>query len=1253
MSTEQINIPKINEPQVDNNMLVVNKNEDATQTLLPEVVADELTLPENLEDTNDQNQERDSQRSGNPNKQLEHLVSVYLKSDLQNYKKSYQELEGRFGTRGTSITKINFDNVISKLLSSNFSNKMDEYRLSIYPQFLDSKSGVFRKSNIRTEILGINTIQQYCNDNNIETILDSQSNASVKFIKKTNVFVENKKLFDVIFNDFNFIVSYKNETQFSKNANLIKSVRTDWVNRKKTFRYMNRTRFTNSEYPVFIDLSIVRSSMENPTYTLDESHTFDTPETYEIEFEIDPTRVGPGTKYSTVKSIVDIIHKISKLILSGLQGTNYPISFSKQNEVLQAYLKLINANVDYTRVSQSNFIGPSTLTLQTHNIIQIDPNIKEPNIRTNFCVTDKADGLRHIMFIKSDGLIYLINMNMDVIFTGAITKNEKVFNTLIDGELIRHDKNHEFVNVFIAFDIYFINNQNVRHHKFIQTGVGEVHKTVYRYSVLKDVIDILKPVSVVPGGEVESPMKFRIKRFLFPDEHKTIFDCCKEILSSVSVYPYNTDGLIFTHTIFGVGSNFPGKAGPLRKVGWKYSFKWKPPSMNTIDFLVETKKEPSGQDIISTIYRDGVDVNSPNVFIQYKTLVLKCGFNERRDGYINPSLDVIEDKPISQENDDESPYKAVQFYPLNPTDSSAGLCNIQIRKNANNQNNMFTEENEVFEDDMIVEFRFDKVNYDKTGKALLSWIPIRVRYDKTVEYRKSKSENNLKGPNSYETANSNWHSINNPITEEMLSTGQNIVSEKEEDVYYKNGAKSSLLKGMRKFHNLYVKHLLIKSVCEPDNTLIDFACGKAGDLPKWIDAKLKFVFGIDLFRDNLENRVDGACARYLNYRKKYVDMPKALFVNGDSSINIRDGSSMKSELSKKITLAVFGQGEKNEGHLGKGVYSQFGVGMNGFNVSSCQFAIHYFFKDTTTFHNFLRNVAECTALNGYFIGTCYDGKTVFNKLKRHETGDDGLEFYENGKKMCQIIKNYDDSEDAILEDDETCIGKEILVYQDSINQISEYLVNYDYLVRIMENYGLVPFKKEGLPNASGLFKELFYQMTNEIHRFKYKEFDYIDALNMSDPEKEISFLNRYFVFKKVRNIENFENIANNFISTELDAPPIHSPEVKKLSETIFIQEDTKEIKPKRKYTRKVVPKEDAPPEKEAEVVVVEKEYTNGEILKEVDYILVELPQNKIKMTTIYKELATRLNKKNIKKTHGKLIEEHVNKFLKNFTADIE
>ena len=52
--------------------------------------------------------------------------------------------------------------------------------------------------------------------------------------------------------------------------------------------------------------------------------------------------------------------------------------------------------------------------------------------------------------------------------------------------------------------------------------------------------------------------------------------------------------------------------------------------------------------------------------------------------------------------------------------------------------------------------------------------------------------------------------------------------------------------------------------------LIDYAVGKGGDLPKWINAKLSFVLGIDIARkDNIENRLDGACARYLNYHKKF------------------------------------------------------------------------------------------------------------------------------------------------------------------------------------------------------------------------------------------------------------------------------------------------------------------------------------------------------------------------------------------------
>mgnify|MGYP001338833997 CR=1 FL=1 len=51
---------------------------------------------------------------------------------------------------------------------------------------------------------------------------------------------------------------------------------------------------------------------------------------------------------------------------------------------------------------------------------------------------------------------------------------------------------------------------------------------------------------------------------------------------------------------------------------------------------------------------------------------------------------------------------------------------------------------------------------------------------------------------------------------------------------------------------------------------------------KWISAKLKFVFGLDLSRDNIENRLDGAYARYLNYKKSRKNIPEAVFMHGDS-----------------------------------------------------------------------------------------------------------------------------------------------------------------------------------------------------------------------------------------------------------------------------------------------------------------------------------------------------------------------------------
>jgi len=267
----------------------------------------------------------------------------------------------------------------------------------------------------------------------------------------------------------------------------------------------------------------------------------------------------------------------------------------------------------------------------------------------------------------------------------------------------------------------------------------------------------------------------------------------------------------------------------------------------------------------------------------------------------------------------------------------------------------------------------------------LEWIPLRIRYDKTAELKNGGKNYG----NAYHVANSNWHSIHNPISEYMISTGENIPYFIENDDIYYNKIKknnNNLTRALRDFHNLYVKNMLIKNISKPNDILIDYAVGKGGDISKWIAAKLDFVLGIDISKDNIENRLDGACARYLNYLKKFKEIPKALFLQGNSSLNIKNGDAFYNEQNKEIINSLFGIKSKDKKLLGEGITKNYGIASNGFNISSIQFAIHYIFENVLTLNNFLKNIAECTQLNGYFIGTSYDGATIFNELKSKKIG---------------------------------------------------------------------------------------------------------------------------------------------------------------------------------------------------------------------------------------------------------------------------
>lgn len=1157
-----------------------------------ELVQEELV--EELEQPKDKKREHIS-----PQKRLDDLIKLFYDERPYAFNSIINhELEVKFGTKGIkNITRNDYDNVIQKLKACGFvlsGSSEGQYYLRMNHEFLDSASGRFKVSDIRTEIKGIHVIQDYCKSNDLKTIMNSNPTA-VLFIKKKPAIINNEKVYPVDFDDFNFRVSYQTEEKIKKGVEM--SIINDWKGSKKEFRFINRVTFEHPDHPFLVDISIVkyankaadRYGRENrgriiPTDTLEKSNVLNNPETYDIEIEINNNKIGPSQPFNNPALIVDSLRKVIKFVLCGFQGTNYPVSYPEQKNIIASYMKMIMRDEYDAKeyITSKYFIGPNSITLQLKNITPIDENSNEPNIRKDFVVTEKADGDRHLMFISGEGKIYLINTNMDVIFTGAKTNEEECFNCLLDGELIAHDKNGKFINLYAAFDIYYYKGQDVRNLTFLLSDKEEeIHKS--RYNLLNYLIRSLKPISIMNmgeskeksvktllekyknRGEVISPIKIKAKEFFPINGKQTIFEGCNSILQKErqGLFEYNTDGLIFTHMFYGVGSNEINKAGTKTRKTWDYSFKWKPPQYNTIDFLVTTLKGVNGEDVIKSYYEDGINNNDAEQYNEYKTIELRCGFDESKDGFINPCQYVIDEKIIEKAS--KNNYLPKRFYPTEPYDPNAGICNIMLRMNGSGGKKMFSEENEVFEDNTIVEFR-----YDLDKESGWNWIPLRVRYDKTAKMRRGEKEFG----NSYKVCNDNWKSIHpsGRIDEDMICTGLNIPSiNVSSDIYYNTPAGSFKTEAMKDFHNLYVKKMLITKTGKQGDTLIDYACGKAGDLPKWIAAKLSFVFGVDLSKDNLENRLDGACARFLKMKSSNKNVPYALFVNGNSAFNIKDGSAMLNEKAKQITASVFATNTKEFAeNIGKGVARQYGKGVNGFNVSSCQFAIHYFFQTPDTLKQFVKNVAECTAINGHFIGTCYDGKEVFRKLSKTKSGD-SIQIMEEGKKIWEITKGYDSD---TFNDDSSSIGYRIDVYQESINQkITEYLVNFDYLCRIMNDYGFALLSHEeckeiGMPSSSGLFSELFLNMLDEISKNKFKEKDYAKAPFMTAPEKDISFLNRYFIFKKIRtiNTDAIEIDLSDYQNNEIDVNEEESNMAKKVAE-----QEVRSIKPKvRKLTKKMM-----------------------------------------------------------------------------------
>jgi hypothetical protein len=1249
---------------------------------------------------------------------FENAVKDYLESCStiklsQNIRLGIPEFEIRFGILQPN-SKTDYDNVVRELLRNKWSSKNIDgtQLLRISTEFYDTnlakknleilngdeddfrggakRPSEFKMSNIRLEIVGSDMIEIYCKTNSLEALKQSSAaNKKLKFTQKKPAtrpigpFINGKYLPFIDYKEFNFRISSQYELGFSISSEneMIRKLSNDWNPSSKHFRSINRVRFTLPDSMVAVDISIIKSNktysangkskkIPIPAQTIQEAGVFSNPEMYEIELELDNDLITlmvdskKKTMEVMIQEVITQIRQAIRTVLSGLQGTPYPISYVEQEDILRDYMRCMHGEKwmagkfdEETRVKYPYpyFIGPSSITLQMEHIVP-SANTSAPNIAIDYTVTEKADGIRALLYIAKNGKIYMINNNLKVIFTGAKTETKECFDSLLDGEYIDYGKKkmsyseRSFLHLFAAFDIYFIGsrkNPSVRELPFC-TNNPMVDDALYRLSLLETFISKLNIQSVV-GKTQACLFQIRCKTFYKGMgsqvkeleveveegevaeiiEEKTIFEGVEMIWTRREMFEYEIDGLIFTPMNLGVGADIPGKASELKRVKWNRSFKWKPPHYNTIDFLVTTKKDKLGKDLIrNKILTD--EHNEITTILQYKTLILKCGFDPKKDKFVNAFNDMLFNRFIPLENndykdDDENNagygkgYQPVAFQPTSPYDPEACFCNIVLQKDPINSEQLYmrTVEDDVFQEDTIVEFSYDRDNAET--ESAWKWVPLRVRYDKTSELRENK--NNF--GNHFSVANDNWHSIHFPITEKMIM-GHEVPRENmlDDTVYYNRMDKDSVeTQPLKDFHNLFVKLYIIKKVAKylhekshvSDILLMDYAVGKAGDLFKWKTSKISFVFGIDISKDNIINSRDGACVRYLNEKVKNPKIPpRAIFLHGNSGLNIRNNQkAFYTNQEKEICKAIFGHGETKQ------IAKEYnGIARDGFHISSCQFAMHYFFEKKSTLHSFLRNLSECTKLNGYFIGTCYNGQRVFDALKKKKMGE-SIRFDKNGKKIFEIVRNYSNQIDKFPQNDKS-IGMAIQVYQESINKtFEEYLVNFAYFSRLMEDYGFISMTKSEIQSmdvidTNGSFEQLFRQMEYEIRNSK--EIYYGEALKMSKEEKIISFFNQYFIYKKVRNLtlEQYKQLWNkNIDESESDIQD-------NLEETISNKKVAKKI-PGKKI---VLSLENYAPIKEEEIPIPVPEISSdlGEFQSSFDRLNKEV-QEKLKKYPIETQIA--------------------------------
>lgn len=958
-----------------------------------------------------------------------------------------------------------------------FFQKSNQYVLENHEETLDVRTTKNTTTgNIRMSIMGKDSILEYCKTGHVNisnTILIDKKRAS--------------EYPPIVISDYGVRVNMNEEILIS-NVEAKQSYIKTTKGFPKHFRYKKRYTFTHVDKLFKIDLTMVKSSQNHNATTMKSSNVLKANDAFEIEVEYLKNTENKETlnkMFGVVGNVIKIVNNVSSLI----SKTDY---FKLLNEYIRLVDKTLLKKTEVTQVSLNKilespnmyFLKYQPVTLEQENIL--DSTIDTVSIKSKYTVTEKADGERRLLFVSSNGKLYLLNNMLDIEFTGLHITNDKFHNSLLDGEYIKKGVMGLRINLFMVFDTYFVNGKDVRKNHLVSENVRDEST---RICLAKQLVNEIE--------ETKNGMTIKVKNF-YIGEGDEIFQKSKNVLEMR--FDYKIDGLIFTPYNLAPGALYV-KDNTMSVFGgsWPRTYKWKPPDENSIDMLVtygdiQLKEviEEMGDDEYRKVKKRCVLVK---MYVHYKgSLSTHIDVHTVLQGKRGIEKDVNMKREFDQ-------------------------CYLSIEDGNNHPK---CKNGEKLVNETIVEFYYNSKSKDMYNK----WIPLRIRHDKVKIYQNNIEANVVptqNAANNYFTAINVWQTIQNPVTKDMImgvtKLTTNDVKTKDELYYARDTHRERLItKPMLDFHNHWVKNKSLLGVFKDNpltQTLFDIGCGKGGDMHKWNVNNFTTVVGVDNNEDNLLNPINGAYKRYaIEQSKKPKIRTNIVFLLMDGGIEWTDKYIESSSVDslQQVTKIVFGLEKAPLSKSGSYLKKYDNMISKQFDVVSCQFAIHYFFESMDKIDAFCCNVNTILKEGGYFVGTVLDGAIVDRKFI--EQDKDKITGVINEKVIWQLEKAYDSFDYSQPLNN---VGKSVDVYMESINKvIREYLVDFELLKLKLEKYNIRVLNVDTDKNvefscANCSFETLWKNMKNSGDKHKLVQ----NSLeNMTPIMKEYSFMNRMFVFKK-------------------------------------------------------------------------------------------------------------------------------------------